>query len=363
MKIKQPGGWASKGTFGKLSIQFYLLLLTSLSLAPIACSKQVSTERDHDVVRKLTERANQSDPNAKFALAMRLMEKPQGPKDVTAAIELLKSSSAAGNGHASLKLANLYMTGNQVGTNFAKAFYFASLSSRADILEGVFFLGFCHANGIGTTTNYAAALEQYRRAADGHLPEAEWALGKMYLMGTGTPRDTIRAKDLFQRAANQGHSLAEADLAGCYLLGDGTEVDYKEALKWALAAGTHGCSQGFNLAGLMYEKGMGVGKNEEEACRLYELAARKGNKKAQVNLGFLLVKRVHDSNDKVEAYKWLYLAAEAGETLAKEFVSECETKLMSTDLVAEGRRRAEGIRRAIVESSPNDAYARVNVSY
>lgn len=71
----------------------------------------------------------------------------------------------------------------------------------------------------------------------------------------------------------------------------------------------------YNLA-LMYEKGIGVGKDEKEALAWYRKSAEQGNSNAQFNLGVLYENGRGATVDFEQARKWYRKAAAQGDALA-----------------------------------------------
>ena len=80
------------------------------------------------------------------------------------------------------------------------------------------------------------------------------------------------------------------------------------------ATAGHADSQ-FNLA-LMYEQGIGVGKNEKEAVVWYGKAASQGNAAAQFNLGVLYENGRGTEVDFAKANEWYRKASAQGDALA-----------------------------------------------
>jgi len=87
---------------------------------------------------------------------------------------------------------------------------------------------------------------------------------------------------------------------------------YKKFL--AAAKEGHADSQ-FNVA-LMYERGIGVGKDEKEAVVWYGKAASQGNAAAQFNLGVLYENGRGTKIDFVKANEWYRKASVQGDALA-----------------------------------------------
>ncbi len=82
----------------------------------------------------------------------------------------------------------------------------------------------------------------------------------------------------------------------------------------AAAEEGHADSQ-FNV-GLMYEKGIGVGKDEKEAVLWYGKAASQGNASAQFNLGVLYENGRGTNVDFAKANEWYRKASVQGDALA-----------------------------------------------
>src|SRR5712671_2541215 len=125
-------------------------------------------------------------------------------------------------------------------------------------------------------------LNAARAKADQGDPDAQFALGLNYGSAEGDLQDLVQAAQWYRKAADQNHSLAQ-----------------------------------FNL-GLMYTKGEGVPQDEAIAVAWMRKAANQGDAGAQFNLGM----RYHRASvwgvqldaleAKIEAYKWLRLAAAQG---------------------------------------------------
>jgi TPR repeat protein len=74
--------------------------------------------------------------------------------------------------------------------------------------------------------------------------------------------------------------------------------------------------------GEMYRDGIGVPQNDDEAVRLYRLAAEQGYIDAQFELGNLYFSGKCVSQNDTEAFKWFHVAAEQGHDVAQGSVSK-----------------------------------------
>jgi TPR repeat protein len=92
--------------------------------------------------------------------------------------------------------------------------------------------------------------------------------------------------------------------------------DLPLAYKEFLAAAERGDADSqFNVA-LMYEQGLGVGKDEQEAVVWYGKAAAQGNSAAQYNLGVLYENGRGTTIDYAKANEWYRKASAQGDALA-----------------------------------------------
>src|SRR6266576_132424 len=93
--------------------------------------------------------------------------------------------------------------------------------------------------------------------------------------------------------------------------------------------------------GRRYDKGEGVVKNHAEAAKWYRKAAEQNYVDAQFNLGMCYEEADAGTEDWAEVYKWLSLAAMQGHEGAKKFMTAAlESKLMTSEQIAEGQKRA-----------------------
>lgn len=152
-------------------------------------------------------------------------------------------------------------------------------------------------------------LKATRAKADQGNAEAQFALGLNYGIAEGALQDIVQSAQWYRKAADQNHSLAQ-----------------------------------FNL-GLMYAKGAGVPLDDAEAVKWIRRAAHQGDAGAQFNLGI----RYHSASvwglpldtleAKIEAYKWLQLAAAQGYKGSAE-AHERVTLGMTREEVAKGNQEA-----------------------
>jgi hypothetical protein len=140
-----------------------------------------------------------------------------------------------------------------------------------------------HRSGKGTSQSHDASGHEERGHAD--TPQEFYQKGVDCIERQDQPENYVEAGKWFEKAARLGYAPAQ-----CYL-------------------------------GLLYSMGNGVPQNITTACQWYTKAAEQRNGAAMYHLGLLYGKGIHRSSgvralkhlgvevgDKVESYKWLYLA-------------------------------------------------------
>jgi TPR repeat protein len=148
-----------------------------------------------------------------------------------------------------------------------------------------------------------------------------------------------------QTQADRGDAEAQFRLGLRFATSQGATQDYAQAAVWYLKAAdqSHALAQ-FNL-GVMYACGQGVAKDDAKAEIWIRRAAQQGDAGAQHNLGIRQHRASLDAlptaalESRLEAYKWLHLAATQGyKGSASAF--ECVALSMSREEVADGKHRA-----------------------
>lgn len=132
------------------------------------------------------------------------------------------------------------------------------------------------------------------------------------------------AKKRFEQltiAAEKGDPEAQTDLALMYDRGEGVNKNNEEAVKWYRLAAEKGYARAQRNLAISFDDGEGVPQDYEEALKWYKLAVEQGDSDAQYNLARLYYwKRGGSPQDYEEAFKWGSLAAEQGDPLAQYFL-------------------------------------------
>lgn len=179
-------------------------------------------------------------------------------------------------------------------------------------------------------------------ATAGHF-DAQNNLARLYQNGLGVKQDNIEAYKWYLLAAEAGDTTAQINIGNlCLDIGDyegahkwlmkvsdkvqvqyklgllyerglGCPINYQKAHKWWWKAAQAGHSEAQYKLGELYEYGRGAQKNHCLAREWYSSAAQSGILAAQSKLGYYYY---NNANYK-EAYYWLRLAADRGDTIAQ----------------------------------------------
>jgi localization factor PodJL len=119
-------------------------------------------------------------------------------------------------------------------------------------------------------------------------------------------------------AASMGYPPAQFHLARLYESGGpGVVKDEIEARRWTEQAARGGEAKAMHNLALYYYEGTGIGKDPAKAAEWFRRAADKGLTDSQFNLGRLYEDGVGVAKDPAQAYHWYTLAARNGDAEAK----------------------------------------------
>ena len=122
---------------------------------------------------------------------------------------------------------------------------------------------------------------------------------------------------LMQKAARLGHPAAQFHLARLYESGGaGLKKDETEARRWTEQAARGGDSKAMHNLALYYFEGVGGAKDPAAAALWFRRAADRGVTDSQYNLGRLYEEGYGVAKDPDAAYRWYQLAARSGDAEA-----------------------------------------------
>jgi TPR repeat protein len=245
-------------------------------------------------------------------------------------------AAQAGNSYAMFNLGVMYDNAKGVTQDYNQAFTWYRKGADAGNANAMTNLAFLYETGHGVTLDYNQAVSWYRKAADGGNIQAMNNLGTLYELGHGVPKDIDQAKVWYRKASDAGNADAKTNLAR---LGNAPSPpapktgltdaekaqitkradaaydrkDYAAAVpeyrKLALVNDTWAMSR----LGYLYNRGLGVKRDDAEAARWLRKASEAGNVHSMYNLAVLYGSGQGVAQDYDEAVKWYRKAAEGGD--------------------------------------------------
>jgi|GEM_PF-675771 len=143
-------------------------------------------------------------------------------------------------------------------------------------------------------------------------------LGSLYAEGRGVSRDLEIARGFWRQAALTGHVRAMHNLALGLIADAGMREEeiaaevYDLAVQWLSLAAETGFPNSQYTLGKMFQYGLSVEQNDEEAARLFTQAADQGFASAQYNMGKLYRDGRGVPRDTAQSIRYFELAAFQG---------------------------------------------------
>ena len=189
-----------------------------------------------------------------------------------------------------------------------------------------------------------------QKSADLNYPEGEYFAG-LILFEKKSATDEEKSKGLkyYLSAAQKGNADAQASLGDCYLFGDAVEKDEKEALRWYQLAAKQNHSMATNNLGTFHDTGRaGLKIDKFEALKLYSRAAYLGSNYAQNTLGIFYATGPLVEKNKAEAFAWMWIAADNESESALDNLEHLAPNL-TPDEYFKGRKRITEIQELITQ--------------
>ncbi|NND50172.1 MAG: hypothetical protein HKN60_07955, partial [Rhizobiales bacterium] len=158
-------------------------------------------------------------------------------QDIAKARRFFEIGADAGNANALYQLGRMYKEGNGVSVDYPRAFEFYNRAVEAsDHLGAMVQIGFMYTNGLGVTADQKQAFDYYKRAADQNHPAALNNVGLMYLTGRAVKQNTASAVSWLEKSAKEDFAEAMYNLAVVYGRGQGIGRDMDRATHWMFEA-------------------------------------------------------------------------------------------------------------------------------
>jgi hypothetical protein len=212
--------------------------------------------------------------------------------------------------------------------------------------EALYERGMDAITGVGPSRNDSLGVDYFRRSADVGYGPAQIALGYYYETGTFLASDQAQAIELYRKAAQQGDPLAGWLVGRHYFLGNGVPRDPDAAQKWLkLSADQNNAFGAYYLGRLMADR------DYTKAPRLYKIAADQGLPQAQ----YFYAKALKDGRgipqDRLTAYVWYTIAADAGYSAASAGIGELESGGdLTLDQITQAKAKARDLEQVVIRA-------------
>jgi TPR repeat protein len=199
--------------------------------------------------------------------------------------------------------------------------------------------------GVGSSRNDALGVENFRHAAELGYGPGQIALAYYYETGKFLTSDPAQELDLYRKAAQQGDPLA-GWLAGRIYFLAGPMHNADAARKWLkLAADQKNAFGAYYLGRLMADQDF------TKAPALYKIAADQGLPQAQ----YFYAKALRDgrgvTQDRLTAYVWFSIAADAGYTPANTDLNALDRgSFFSMDQISAAKAQAKDLEQVVIRA-------------
>jgi TPR repeat protein len=250
------------------------------------------------------------------------------------------------NARAQNNLGTLYLNGQGVAADAAKAVSLYRRAAEANVAVAKFNLAILFSSGNGVAKDHDEAAKWCRGAAEQGLAPAQSALGRIYATGQGVPQSHADSVAWHRKAAAQGDLDGEFGLGSAYAFGNGVTRDLAEAAKWYRRAANQGHSVAqYNLAEQL-SNGNGVPRNDAEAVTWYRKSAEQGHAAAQYQMGRAYYFGIAVEKDLAQTVVWWRKAIQQNHAGAQADLGLM--LLQGTGVQKNGAEGADLIRRAAI---------------
>jgi len=224
-----------------------------------------------------------------------------------------------GDANAMLVLGYAYYRGSTITRDYEKSRYWLERAGEAGNAAAYFRLGIFYEKGVGVAKNDKTAFSHYLKSAQMGYENGQFWTGYLYGKGRGVAKSDEKAFEWYLKAAKQGHSSAMQNLGIRNQAGRGVTKNMEQAALWYERAIEAGNLASYSGLGYMYKFGKGGRpKDLAKAIRLFRSAADKGDASGQYNLGLMYEKGIGVLKDRNEALRLYRLAAVDDKRAAKK---------------------------------------------
>lgn len=188
------------------------------------------------------------------------------------------------------------------------------------------------ARGLGVARDPIAAAKWYALASEQGVPDAQFQYALMLLDGAYVKKDVNAAYALLEASAEAGNVLAQFNFAQLIVNREPGKAGMAKAVSYYERAAKAGLADAQYAMAQILANGAGDRKKDEvEARRWLELAARQGFDTAELDFGTWLVEGRGGSKDRKAGFNWLRRAAVGGNVAAQNRVAKLYMQGLGTE--------------------------------
>lgn len=250
------------------------------------------------VIKIATPMAERGNPDFQYLLGITYDDDEYPFRDTKRAIDWLSLAAEKKHEFAQFQLGYIYDQGcEDIKPSYENAVKWYELSSKSGLYTksgfdlAQFNLGLIKLNIEGEPIDLDGAIRAFKLAGEQGNLQSLILLGALYFDGDQCTQDYQKCiqycKLVVEQEQGYKNGLAEYMLGRIYESGLGVPVNIEEALKWYKQSAKYGDFDSMNNLGLMYYFGDGVEKDEAEGERLLKKASELGSQDATSNLEFI----------------------------------------------------------------------------
>lgn len=242
-------------------------------------------------------------------------------------IPALEAEARRGDAQSQFQLAGAYLSGREVEKDPAKALDLMKKAAEQGVPDALGGVGYFYSTGLVVEKDEAKAREYFEKGAKLGSSASQSNLGIYLIRGMGGERDVPRGLSLMQQAVKAGNEQAAVLFGEIYYTGEHAEgaPDYAKAYEVLIGPAGAGNAVAQNTVGVILRDGRLSSKDVDSARVWFEKAAMQGNPKACTNLFELWNYQSENRFARIEAIRWLLVANELDEVMAKYFYKDIQS--------------------------------------
>lgn len=232
----------------------------------------------------------------------------------------LEVYSLDGDVKAQMELAGRYDYGTaEKGRDFNQAKIYYEMAAAQGNVDAIRCLGYLYLNGCLGEVDLDKAMEYFNQALEQGDPDANVGIGRVYLAGYGDPESsTAPALEYIETAFKQGRPSGAYYMAYLYEEGIGVSQDINQAMELyqgVIEMKELSCYDAYLVdaartrIGILYVEGQGISQDYDKALSNFKVSAKKGYAVAQYYMGQMYENGYGVDKDYETAYDWYLKAA------------------------------------------------------